>query len=63
MTPMSKALPVNRPEPFAGLQLTHVSPQFASVTSGPAPANVVRLVPGITPLPVRPEFDVMRKAA
>ena len=57
-------LPTNRPTPMTAIEIVNVSPLFVSITerpgyegpAGPAAlANVVRLVPGLTRLPVGPE--------
>ena len=56
------------------IQLIHVSPLFSSISERPgsittsddpaaALANVVRLIPGLTPLPVGPATDEFDRAA
>ena len=64
-------LPTDRPIPLGQIQVIHVSPLFSSITDRPgydgpqapaALANVVRLVPGPTRLPVGPD-DQLPQAA
>ena len=63
----------NQPLPIAPLQIVDVAPLHDALPAKPAPsrarravatfANVVRLIPGRTHIPVGPEFDVAGSAA
>ena len=65
-------LPTDRPTPMTAIEIVNVSPLFSSITerpgydgpSGPAAlADVVRLIPGLTHLPVGPEVTPFDQAA